>query len=755
MVSVMDRSSRRQARRRAARRRSLFGGLAAFAIVTLAIGALLPSLASADKVDSAANVTICHRTNSVTNPYEKITVAESSVNDPTSNSDHLSHLGPVFDRTASYPPPHNGDQWGDIVPPFDENGNARPDTTLTLNWPSGQAIFENGCVVPLLSSSTTTNILNSSNQVVTSVPVGTVVHDQATVTGSGATPTGTATFKFYPTIGCTGNPTTTESGVALVSGVASSSSSASLAIGSYGYLASYSGDDNYSSSVGACEPLTVTGLASATTTSILNASNVVVTTTAAGTVVHDQATVASSPSGGTTPTGTVSFSFYSTIDCSSTATDAGTNKTIVSGVATSNDSAALTAGSYSYKATYNGDSTYSSSVGACEPLTVTEVGGETTVSLNLSKALTTGTVPAGTTFTLGVVCTKNGSSLTVPGAPFTVTSPTLAVPTISWTILTTDVVSCTVTESTPPAGTSLVGYLVAGVFHATPTAFTLDNTTKTVAVVVQNVPTGSLQVGKVVSGPTGGAKTFTVVVDCNDGTSHDGTLTFNELGTLTSGTDPITGIPVGTQCSVTETGAGGALSTTYSVNGATPVTTAPTVTIGSTTQLVTITNTFVQTGGNITITLNVSKVVSGNGPVSNGTQFVVHVTCTGAASVNQDLVFTYPALTPLAITTQIDSLGSLSCTVTETGKGGATLVGYSVDGGANQVNPPTVVLDNGHTVRSVKVENDPTIQVLAATTLPFTGSDLLPLLYGALGLIGVGGVLLLLVGRRRPGNALE
>src|SRR5260221_11515432 len=48
MVSVMDRISRRQVQRRAARRRALFGGVATLAIVTLAIGVFLPSLASAD-----------------------------------------------------------------------------------------------------------------------------------------------------------------------------------------------------------------------------------------------------------------------------------------------------------------------------------------------------------------------------------------------------------------------------------------------------------------------------------------------------------------------------------------------------------------------------------------------------------------------------------------------------------------------------------------------------------------------------------
>jgi len=102
------------------------------------------------KPDPLHQVTICHRTNSVTNPYVIITVDEASVDGDNGNDngqgDHLlEHLGPVWDANTPYPPPHNGDQWGDIIPPFYSDGS-----TLTgypsLNWDAaGQAIFENGC----------------------------------------------------------------------------------------------------------------------------------------------------------------------------------------------------------------------------------------------------------------------------------------------------------------------------------------------------------------------------------------------------------------------------------------------------------------------------------------------------------------------------------------------------------------------------------------------------------------------------------
>ncbi len=71
-----------------------------------------------------------------------------------------------------------------------------------------------------------------------------------------------------------------------------------------------------------------------------------------------------------TPTGTVTFTFFTSGNCS-TGRYPGLDGDACGGVATSASSAALTAGSYSYQATYNGDGTYSASTGACEPLTVT------------------------------------------------------------------------------------------------------------------------------------------------------------------------------------------------------------------------------------------------------------------------------------------------------------------------------------------------------------------------------------------------
>lgn len=132
-----------------ASRSLVFVSLMALAVALL-VG-IRPALATQPDASGEHKVTICHRTNSVTNPYVVITVdysgADGSLVHDNGNGDHTIHLGPVFDWENPPPPPHNGDQWGDIIPPFSWPGDANHagGSYPGMNWTDeGQAIYNDG-----------------------------------------------------------------------------------------------------------------------------------------------------------------------------------------------------------------------------------------------------------------------------------------------------------------------------------------------------------------------------------------------------------------------------------------------------------------------------------------------------------------------------------------------------------------------------------------------------------------------------------
>jgi uncharacterized repeat protein (TIGR01451 family) len=129
--------------------------------VALLVG-IRPALATQPDSDGH-KVTICHRTNSVTNPYTVNPVDYSSVDGAlvhdNGNGDHTNHLGPVFDWNNPPSPPFNEDDWGDIIPPFSWEGDAQHagGSYPGLNWTdAGQAIYNNGlCNGPVATSTPT------------------------------------------------------------------------------------------------------------------------------------------------------------------------------------------------------------------------------------------------------------------------------------------------------------------------------------------------------------------------------------------------------------------------------------------------------------------------------------------------------------------------------------------------------------------------------------------------------------------------
>lgn len=126
------------------------------------------------------NVTLCHASNSDTNPYGKITVDAAGA-----FSAHLGDTGPVWDPTLK----DNKIQWGDIIPPFEYQG-----TTYSLNWDAaGMAIWNNNCNIPSVVTTTATATVPGPTVTVTgpttTVTVTVPVTTTATVTSPGPTVT--------------------------------------------------------------------------------------------------------------------------------------------------------------------------------------------------------------------------------------------------------------------------------------------------------------------------------------------------------------------------------------------------------------------------------------------------------------------------------------------------------------------------------------------------------------------------------------
>ena len=286
-------------------------------------------------------------------------------------------------------------------------------------------------------------------------PLGSKVYDTATVTGiPGFTPTGTVTYNFYntatPVYGTT-VPSTTETVTLAADGtVPNSAVTAALAVGSYSYIAVYSGDSNYAGSTGTAEPLTISEATPSVDTAILTANGSPLTQPAAlGTSVEDTASFDSLVSG-FTPTGTVTYTFTGsglasltppggtwTVSNSTTWTETVTvtNGSIPNSYATG----PLGAGTYSFSAVYTPAATetsYLTATSAAEPLTISKA----TPSVDTA------------------ILTANGSPLTQPAALGTSVEDTASFDSLVSGFTPTGTVTYTFTGSglaslTPPGGT--------------------------------------------------------------------------------------------------------------------------------------------------------------------------------------------------------------------------------------------------------------------------------------------------------------
>jgi hypothetical protein len=194
------------------------------------------------------------------------------------------------------------------------------------------------------------------------VPLGSVVHDTATVTGAvDGFPIGAISFTLN------GNGPVGQ--VAAEAGYsATTEDSAPLAAGSYTYKGYVEGNDNYIGGDSGDEPLTVDKAQLTIVTAIHNSSHndITNTTVPVGTVVHDTATVTGAVPG-FDPTGAISFTLNTNPVANADPAEAGYSASTV-------DSDPLAAGSYIYKANVAGDDNYFGDDSPDEPLSVRTLG---------------------------------------------------------------------------------------------------------------------------------------------------------------------------------------------------------------------------------------------------------------------------------------------------------------------------------------------------------------------------------------------
>ncbi len=237
-------------------------------------------------------------------------------------------------------------------------------------------------------ASVSTTIYDSAGGAVTDT-LGESVYDSATVTGvSGVPPTGTVTYEFFTTANGTGTPTDEVVTLNADGTVPISAVTTALAAGSYSYIATYSGDNNYMGATGAVEPLTINRGTLTLTTTIYNAANntVVIRALPLGASVYDTISFSGAVAGFTPTLSDVSYTFTSPSGMASAGS--GGQSTI---------QGPLGAGSYQFNASFAGDANYNVATASAEPLTINKgtITVTTTVYNAADGSVVTGALPLG------------------------------------------------------------------------------------------------------------------------------------------------------------------------------------------------------------------------------------------------------------------------------------------------------------------------------------------------------------------------
>ncbi len=246
------------------------------------------------------------------------------------------------------------------------------------------------------SISTTVYDASTNQPISGQLPLDATVFDTSTITHpAGPVPTGTVTYTFYRSGTCTTGIVVGSPQVVTLNQDGSVPHSANhgpltAADGPYAFKAVYSGDNNYLGAASACEPLEVAQGPTSVTTVIYDAS----TSQPAPALLPLNSTVYDTSvvhhAGGPAPTGTVTYTFFRSGDCSS-GTVTGTQVVTLNAngsVPNSADHGPLTAADspYAFRATYSGDSNYTGGASDCEPFAVSK--GSSSISTVVYDAAT-------------------------------------------------------------------------------------------------------------------------------------------------------------------------------------------------------------------------------------------------------------------------------------------------------------------------------------------------------------------------------
>lgn len=218
-----------------------------------------------------------------------------------------------------------------------------------------------------------TNCTSLTTTATTSATIGSQITDTAHL-GGGVNPTGTITFTAFNNAQCSGTPVFTDTETVNGNGdYTTDPAFTPTAVGTYYWIASYSGDSNNTGSTTSCgdanESTRINKIQPAITTD-LSADQVVI-----GGQVHDSATLTNhTPAAG----GTVTYTVYSDMACTQGARSAGT-LTVTNGVVPDSNTLTFpTIGTFWWQARYSGDANNESATSDCssEPLEVVKAASE-------------------------------------------------------------------------------------------------------------------------------------------------------------------------------------------------------------------------------------------------------------------------------------------------------------------------------------------------------------------------------------------